>query len=406
MKRSIRYFSFNNFGSFKNEVKVSFEAPPKDEKDTRFFKAQNKKSLSKFIVAMGANGSGKTTLLKGLTFLAYFARDSFVEPKKSAGILYDPFIFTSNWIASESLFEIVFEVDEIKYQYILKLTTKRVLEEILNHWPKGRRANLFTRTWDESNKKSTLISKISEFKVLSSSLKENVSFMSLLCQTDHPKTQIVSQFFESLNSNLTYIPDPLDEEGINLKRLVSASAYFEKHNNDFEFLKEIMCNIDIGFADISIKKDAYFPGNPNKFPLPYGIHKVENKMYPLPFPLESSGTQNLFKILRFIIPTLKKGGIAIIDELDTALHVHMIPMIFELFYNESSNPYNSQLICSMQNPFSLHECSKDQIILVEKDEDCQSYAWRLDSVKKVRRDQNIVSKYLSGTYGAVPNITR
>jgi hypothetical protein len=43
-------------------------------------------------------------------------------------------------------------------------------------------------------------------------------------------------------------------------------------------------------------------------------------------------------------------------------------------------------------------------MLVEKDADCLSQAYRMDSIEGIRNDDNFYAKYLAGTYGAVPNL--
>jgi hypothetical protein len=43
-------------------------------------------------------------------------------------------------------------------------------------------------------------------------------------------------------------------------------------------------------------------------------------------------------------------------------------------------------------------------MLVEKDENCESTAWRLDEVEGVRNDDNFYAKYMAGAYGAVPRL--
>ena len=43
-------------------------------------------------------------------------------------------------------------------------------------------------------------------------------------------------------------------------------------------------------------------------------------------------------------------------------------------------------------------------MLVEKDEQGNSDAWRLDSIQGVRKDDNLYAKYMAGAYGAVPRI--
>ena len=47
---------------------------------------------------------------------------------------------------------------------------------------------------------------------------------------------------------------------------------------------------------------------------------------------------------------------------------------------------------------------KAQVVLVEKDDNCESDAWRLDSVKGVRADDNLYAKYMAGAYGAIPQV--
>jgi len=43
-------------------------------------------------------------------------------------------------------------------------------------------------------------------------------------------------------------------------------------------------------------------------------------------------------------------------------------------------------------------------VLVEKDAQCESDAWRLAAVKGVRADDNLYAKYMAVTYGAVPRL--
>ena len=52
----------------------------------------------------------------------------------------------------------------------------------------------------------------------------------------------------------------------------------------------------------------------------------------------------------------------------------------------------------------LNLLHKSQIMLVEKDENCESSAWRMDDVKGIRNDDNFYAKYMAGAYGAVPQL--
>ena len=86
------------------------------------------------------------------------------------------------------------------------------------------------------------------------------------------------------------------------------------------------------------------------------------------------------------------------------MHPHALPQIIELFANPVTNPKNSQLLFTTHSLEVLNHLEKEQIILVEKKEACQSEMYRLDDLKGVRRDDNIYAKYMAGAYGAVPNI--
>ena len=82
----------------------------------------------------------------------------------------------------------------------------------------------------------------------------------------------------------------------------------------------------------------------------------------------------------------------------------MIPPILQLFFDPVTNPKNAQLLFSCHSVDVLNSLDKTQVVLVEKDSECRSSAWRLDEMKGVRRDENLFAKYNAGAYGAVPNV--
>jgi predicted ATPase len=124
----------------------------------------------------------------------------------------------------------------------------------------------------------------------------------------------------------------------------------------------------------------------------------------LPVQYESSGTKQLFVVLKNILSALEKGSIAIIDEFDVNLHPEMVIALFDLFIQPETNPNNAQLLLSTHSHLLLSKLDKYQIILVEKNEDGVSESWRLDEVSDVRSDENYYTKYIAGAYGAVPKI--
>ena len=53
---------------------------------------------------------------------------------------------------------------------------------------------------------------------------------------------------------------------------------------------------------------------------------------------------------------------------------------------------------------SLPTVVQELMMLVQKNEDCESSASRMDAVEGIRNDDNYYAKYMAGAYGAVPNL--
>ena len=71
----------------------------------------------------------------------------------------------------------------------------------------------------------------------------------------------------------------------------------------------------------------------------------DEKIY-LPMQYESSGTKQLFVLLKAILVVLAKGGVAVLDEFDVNLHPEMVLSLFDLFVQPETNPKNAQLLFS------------------------------------------------------------
>lgn len=119
---------------------------------------------------------------------------------------------------------------------------------------------------------------------------------------------------------------------------------------------------------------------------------------------ESYGTQKLFWFSPFLISALEKGGILIVDEFGSSLHVKLIRAIIDLFHSPVTNPHNAQLVAATHDTHLLDQrlFRRDQIVFVEKNQSGQSILKDLVEFKGVRNDASLESDYLQGRYGAVP----
>ena len=122
----------------------------------------------------------------------------------------------------------------------------------------------------------------------------------------------------------------------------------------------------------------------------------------MPLIHESHGTRQFLKLFPLISYVLASGSIAIIDELDAAIHPTLLLEIISWFHDPVRNPHDAQLWASCHNVSLLEELSKEEIVFCEKNLNGRTEIYALNDVKGVRRDENYYKKYLGGVFGAVP----
>lgn len=103
----------------------------------------------------------------------------------------------------------------------------------------------------------------------------------------------------------------------------------------------------------------------------YAIQKDENNNDVLfDFSKETSlGTKTLIAVSRFVDDALTNGKVLFVDELDTALHPHLVKYLVELFNNPETNPKGAQLIFTSHAHYLMdgEHLTRDQIWFVSKE---------------------------------------
>ena len=149
----IQEIKIKNFLSFKDEVKLSFEAS-KDSfaEESQVVQINENTRLLRFAVVFGYNASGKTNLLKAFQALSSFW---FEIPKDmDRGIDVTPFKLDKFSPNEPSHFEMVFYVKTSKYKYQLVVDRNHVHSEKLYHYKSTQPTLLFDR--DFKNEQSTI----------------------------------------------------------------------------------------------------------------------------------------------------------------------------------------------------------------------------------------------------------
>lgn len=395
----IHSFSFSNFQSFHEEVSVDFTVNSKQarENDWMAHSTIDNTRLNKAIMVVGANAAGKTSVLKALTFLNWFATNSFnLEFNKPL-----PFYHHLNFSEEPSSFGITRENDGYLWRYHVKMHDNRVIEESLFRTVK-KEIEVFSRIW-KPNSKTYTVKAIKEFggdnPALLKTARENVSLISWAAQFNVPLAKQLIQSWSQFTSNVT----EMGFDDYSISKLFNAAHYFKENVTDKAFMERLLRQWDFGLSSVNIKPQNTQTDNQQPLFMPYGKHESESGMFELPFLLESHGTQVAFSVLSKILPALSDGTIAIIDEIETNLHPEIIEQLISLFASKEKNPKNAQILFSSHSLELMNKLHKSQIYFTEK-RHLVSSAYRLDDFKGVREDDNYYAKYRAGVYGALPEI--
>ena len=393
----LRSFSLKNFHSFRESVQVSLELNGHTPDDERSFSTPSGLRLSKVLAAVGANGSGKTTLIKALTFLNWFAKQSF-HAKPDEPIPLEPHFLTPDAVSE---FEMEFELEGKLWRYRLAASKERVYSESLHVKQSRVFSYVFTREWIADQKAYAV--KQQQFGLLqkeAEKVRENASLISTAAQYEVAIAQklVATGFFSNVYG--------LGRRYLDNNQILGAAAFYADHPEIRSNMARLLSQWDLGLSDVRLEKQTVTreSGQTDELYVPFGIHRVGEVDHPLFFLHESSGTQGAFLLLSRILPALQSGGLVVIDELEADLHPHMLTPILDLFFSPRTNPHNAQVIFTSHAIEVLSLLHKSQVVLVEKDDQCQSDAWRLDSVKGVRVDDNLYAKYMAGAYGAIPKL--
>lgn len=388
-------YAFTNFQSFRERVEVDLTISRKVVMTEWMTDVDTGERVSKVMAVLGANASGKTGLLKPIAFLGWFVSNSFQFPP-DAGIPVAPHAAATD---EPVRFECTLDFDGKLWRYELVCTPERVLHEAL-YLKKERFGYVFVRDWDQTN--NIYIVKQQDFGLSpkkARSVRANVSLISWAAQFDVPLA--LSMAAPNVTTNV-YVFGRLP---MGSSEVQFAAQHFSTRPDQRIWMEHLLASWDLGLTGVELRE--FLSNNPQqpgeKFWVPFGKHKSGDTEFELPFALESSGTQSAFVLLSRLLETLELGGLAVIDEFENDLHPLMLEPILDLFANPATNPHQAQLIFTCHAIEVLNTLLKSQVMLVQKNADCESSAIRMDAVEGIRSDDNYYAKYMAGAYGAVPD---
>ncbi len=412
-------FRVKNFRSIKEEQTLSMAASSDDSLPENTFALTPRNTQSqqlpihkmrflKSAVIYGANASGKSNLLSAMHKTFFFlSRPPQLDEDRLAGFA-EPFILDKNYRDAPTEITIVFTIgdEDVRHDLHLAVTSRRVIEETLTYYPKGRASTLYSRRYNPDAEKYEYDFPGGNFKGdkigLEGKTTEKNFFLTVAATFNHPELSRISRWFKSVTP---LSGDMLTLRSVRLSESTRLGLIYQKFLSNrpdmAAALRKWLSFADFGIQDYDIRNDISATlGNEPVMSL---LHAGNGENSYIDLHRESTGTRRWLALFYQMNQALEGSGILLIDEMSSDLHPLLMEGFFEIFNKASSH---AQIICTTHHSSLLGAkiLRRDQIWFVEKDETGASHYYSLLDFKphKARKDEAFMKNYLAGSYGAIP----
>lgn len=354
------------------------------------------------VALFGPNAAGKSNILRSIAFGSWFVAHSFGH-RSDLSLPYEKFgsderikkttRLAFSFAGPVNPLSISEDSDQCPYTYEVVLSPRgnsradEVLLEKMCYQPrgKGKFRTLFERNESNAVKAEKGFLTSGTEKALKEVLRPRASVIATLAQLNHT---IATAFVEAALSVVSNIFIDRVEDDVR-----TMTKWYHNNPNALEELQGIARRIDLGIDEIGIDSSS---SEPMMLFRHSGLDQI------ISLNRESHGTQQFIKIFPYILMALDRGGVAIIDELDTTIHPLILPEILRWFGDPKRNPHGAQLWTTCHSASLLTELTKEEVFFCEKDAEGNTTVFNLADVERVRRNENFYGKYMGGEYGAVP----
>ena len=372
-------------------------------------------------VVYGPNASGKTNLLKAIHFarIAVIGRVNFGENDYRPSFIGDdsPSIFTFSIMANGT-----------RYRYEFTLSDTGVLEETLYARPKGERL-VFQRILEKDGSYS--VKQGSTYKGIESRIRgftDHGLVLGLLAKFGIEDCKSVFEWFASTLS-VRDVSAPPDSGELLQKLKDLGETNFAKAIDAVKAADLGIVGAQLSISDLTDEElesqkaaadkiKAVFEAlvgedlsdlEPPDHKIVFQFqHAINGTQVGLGFDSESLGTITMLNLAADFVDAIANGRVLVVDEIERSLHPVLLKNLVSLFFDRELNQKNAQLI------FTTHDLSimdtdllrRDQIWFTQKDSTTGSSELYSLAEYSPRKDDNILSRYLHGAYGAIPFVEK
>lgn len=403
-------FTVGNFGPFRDDSTLSMNATKITEHPDNLLDSNlsNEDVLSSVIV-FGPNAAGKSYITDAMYILKRIVQT--VDENISAS-LYVPYRLSKSCRESPVRIRVRLIIEGLLYDYKVEYKAGEITSESLYYYPKNRPKRVFVRSGEDyTGAKKRIIAMTTSGK----------TYLAMASVGADP---LCSKVRNAILSDFVMLQSDLGA-------LVQESCRFSDDNPE----RKAMTIRALGTADLGISDFTYSERQIKlvdlKNKLPPDLYEsarretdtlstrdiflrhdftapdVDEEGRVFPIELESAGTSCMFGLMAPLIDVLENGKVLIMDELGAHLHPMLTRWIVKQFSREN-NPNGAQLIANTHD-IGLMDIDellrRDQIWFVNKSrEDGASELYCLSDFDGVRKDTDVLRRYLDGRFDAVPAI--
>lgn len=431
-------FKFSNYRSFRDETVLSMEAsgfnPLKKcliKYHSNHKRTNNPLKIIPVAAIYGKNGGGKSNVIRAFWLAVQFIKNAQRTQHEKASIPVNSFLLNDSSASLPTSFDFTYVYNDIKYNYGFSATKNVVVEEHLYHWPKGQRALVFTRDYQNFHFVTNNL-KIRR-ELIAEAVAPNQLYFAIACtMNEQICINAMTWFRDCIYFSRDYadFPGQLLEYSNNPQMLKSISEYakvadvgiedmrFEIYDKELS-VENVPDNLPDGIkialiqfikslSDVSTDAEQKLRlGEVRATAFHKGINTDGSEaIYTLQLPDESDGTRRLMSLAPDIEKALACGGVLLVDELEKEIHPILVEYIVSKFQNPTSNPNHAQLIFTTHDTelLDMELLRKDQLYFVDKDRYTGSSSFYSISGAGSPTGENMRKSYLIGKYGAIPEL--
>lgn len=389
----------------------------------------------------GANASGKSNILDALSFMRDTVRWSFRDNEPGKGFRRFAFGLDMESEAEPSTFVVDLKLDGERYTYGFAVDDDHVVEEWLYHYPKQRKRVVFER---ESGTFTFGDSMSAGLRQVAGITGRNVLFLTVAAHSEQEEVVPVHRWFADhvvfASERRPELPEWLRAGSVSPDQMRALSDLLRSAGtgvHQIELVDDQDMPPELGLAPPDTTGPVVFNltkpsarkfrtirylaemGSGKAHAYAHLLEMMRGGLYfhheggtaarPFSRQEESLGTRALTVIGFEAQRVLATGGVFVVDEIDASLHPYLSARVIALFHDEEQNPKGAQLIFTSHDAALLGRVrgedvlKRDHIWFVDKDDEGRTSLYPLSDFKP-RGDDNRARRYLTGRYGAVPDV--